>query len=106
MSKLTVTVFYMSELETPFICAVNGSVTTGVLDEIEGDIQNFEDSMFEDGPGEYTFSVTREPGQYGEYGMCEIAPYWDFNLELFSDFQNSGSDLTPGLSNTGEHCTK
>lgn len=87
MSRLTVTACYLGESDTPFVCAVNGPVTTGALNEIEGEIQSFEDAVWHDGPGDYTFSVTHQPAQYDDCGNCEFAAYWDLNLELFSSLE-------------------
>lgn len=33
--------------------------------------------------GTYQISVTRDNGEYDSCGRCEIAPYWDFDIQSF-----------------------
>ena len=71
--------------DPPFICGVNGHVTTWMLDEIEKDIDDNADDILCKGDGVYLFEATRFPGQYGEEGRCEIAPGWELDMVLFSE---------------------
>jgi hypothetical protein len=71
--------------DPPFICGVNGHVTTWMLDEIEKDLDDNTDDMLCKGDGVYLFEATRFDGQYGEEGRCEIAPGWELDLVLFSE---------------------
>jgi len=76
-------VFHQSG-DTPFVCGVNGHVTTAMLDEIEADIGNNAGDTLCKGDGVYLFRATRFAGQYGEEGRCEIAPGWELEMVLFS----------------------
>jgi len=64
--------------EPPFIWWCHGHIGGDVLSDIEEELANRPEDILDKGFGDYEFKVTRDPGQYGEYGMCEIAPYWDF----------------------------
>ena len=76
-------VFYQAG-DPPFICGVNGNATTSILLEIEEGLSEDEQYTFDKGDGNYLFKTTRDPGQYDNEGWCEIPPYWDLDLVLFS----------------------
>ena len=61
--------------EDPFICAVDGRVCLTALAEIEKSV--IEQDDFSDGAGLYLYEAHYFEGQYGKYGMCEIAPGWE-----------------------------
>jgi hypothetical protein len=81
---LHIKVMYLDEDTPPFIFWCHGRVGGGVLGEIEADIAERPEDILDKGFGDYEFKVTRDPGQYGEYGMCEISPYWDFTEISFT----------------------
>ncbi|MFP7606821.1 hypothetical protein [Serratia quinivorans] len=83
MDKLEVTFCHQAGEYTPFICAVNGRATTNELCEIEAEVAESEYDDLKQ-TGLYTFSCTYYLGQYGEYGVCEIAPGWELNLIKFT----------------------
>lgn len=75
----------------PFICAVNGNCTIDNLDEIEKEVrENSYDDMKLD--GRYKFRCAWYAGEYGEYGVCEIAPGWELELINFEPPQESNDD--------------
>ena len=76
-------VFYRAG-DPPFVCGVNGNVTTGMLDEIEADIDENSEDLLREGCGTYLFKATRFSGQYDEKGRCELSPCWELDLVLFS----------------------
>ncbi len=74
-------VLHVGSYEDTFICAVNGRVPVSALVEIEGQLREEE---FEKGHGLYLFEACYFSGQYGEFGMCEIAPGWELTLIEFN----------------------
>ena len=72
-------IFYLKG-DPPFICGVNGHVTTWMLKEIEKDVDENADDFLCKGDGTYLFEVSRFNGQYGEEGRCEIAPCWELDF--------------------------
>ena len=64
--------------EDPFICAINGRIALDPLCEIEEQLRDEEE--FSHGEGLYLYEARYFSGQYGEYGMCEIAPGWELTL--------------------------
>lgn len=64
--------------EDPFVCAVNGRICVSALQEIEKCL--VEDQDFEHGEGLYLYEAHYFSGQYGEFGICEIAPGWELTL--------------------------
>jgi len=81
------------EGDPPFICGVNGMVTTGVLDKIESDVTENAVNYFDQGDGVYLFEASYFSGQYGEFGRCELAPCWELDLVLFTP--NPWDDVDP-----------
>lgn len=81
-SKFHVSIFVM-EGEDPFICEVNGAVTIEVLQELESQIHSQMPSNELKEDGVYSLTVSRFEGQYGEYGRCELEPYWEWDVEGF-----------------------
>ena len=77
--KTTVQVFYMEEAEA-FVMASTGHLTLTNLEDIEGELPEYGKDLFKHGDGEYVFSVSYEPAQTGEYGMIEIASYWELDF--------------------------
>lgn len=66
-----------------------------------GDIGGIEDAIpleirdgtaFDQGAGEYEFSVRYDSGQQGEYGMWEICPYWEFERLSFKSCESLSED--------------
>ena len=76
--------------DPPFICGVNGHVTTAMLNEIEADIDENADDILCKGDGVYLFEATRFDGQYGDEGRCELAPCWELEMVLFSQHNVQG----------------
>lgn len=74
-SGVVVEVLYLDGGEYPFICAVDGRICISALIEIEKSVIEQED--FSDGAGLYLCEANYYSGQYGEFGMCEIAPGWE-----------------------------
>jgi len=64
--------------EDPFICAINGRIALDPLCEIEEQLRDEEE--FSHGEGLYLYEARYYSGQFGEYGMCEIAPGWELTL--------------------------
>lgn len=81
--KLTVE-FCVIESIDPFIFRVNGGCTVQDLIDIEKELSGHLDDYDVKDDGEYQFSCSDFRGQYGDYGMCEIAPGWELTLEKFT----------------------
>ncbi len=72
--------------DDPFVCVVQGPITIDVLKDIEDELGDLENphGLFDKGDGDYVLIANHDPGQYGEYGQCEVAPHWDFTHVIFS----------------------
>lgn len=65
----------------PLITAFNGGYAcTNIIAEIEADLCSDAADLLDKGDGDYLFRATYFEGQYGEYGVCEIAPCWELSL--------------------------
>ncbi len=68
------------------ICVIflKGPAPINVLQDIETQLLEVADEheMFTK-HGTYQISVTRDNGEYDSHGRCEIAPYWDFDIQSF-----------------------
>jgi len=80
--RLLVEMFYQTG-DSPFICGVLGHATLDALQEMETDVAVNADEYFTKGDGTYLFDATSQPGQYGEFGRCEILPHWELELLLY-----------------------
>ncbi|NBM79595.1 MULTISPECIES: hypothetical protein [Proteus] len=56
------------------------SALQGIETQLLQDAEEYE--MFTE-HGTYQISVTRDNGEYDSCGRCEIAPYWDFDIQSF-----------------------
>lgn len=83
MKNTLVQMFYSGQ-DQPFICGAYGNVS--MLDDIEkewlGDEELEDDQIFKEA-GNYLFECFWEPPQIGEFGMVELAGYWNLELRLF-----------------------
>lgn len=70
----------------PFICEIYGRTTIQILQEIEE--ESIKEDYFKNGQGFYSFTINKFPGQYGEFGRCELEPGWEFNLINFKEIEN------------------
>lgn len=85
MSKVTIDLFVMDDACEPYICGVRGDCTISDLQAIEKEIiENRYDQLPTDGI--YAIEASWFKGQYGEYGRCEIAPAWEWEIVEFSPF--------------------
>lgn len=80
--KFRVSLFVM-EGEDPLICAVSGPATIAILQDLESQIHSQMPSRELKEDGTYDLTVSRFEGQYGEYGRCELEPYWEWDVERF-----------------------
>ncbi len=88
--KLLIEVFYLGG-EDPFICGVNGKITTHCLSEIEDVLTSEDDPFdFDKGEGLYFFTVYRESAQCGFEGRIEIDAYWDFTFVRYEPIPEAG----------------
>lgn len=85
MRKVTIDLFVMDDVSDPFICGVNGPCTIEDLQAIQKEIvENRGDNLPEQGT--YAIDVFWFKGQFDEYGRCEIAPAWEWEIVEFSPF--------------------
>ncbi|WP_313740493.1 hypothetical protein [Pseudomonas sp.] len=70
-----VEVLHMGEGDETFITAVSGRITVERLQDIEKQMADGE--AFDKGAGSYVFDCSYFPGQYGEFGYCELPPCWE-----------------------------
>jgi hypothetical protein len=77
-SSLHIKVTYYQNEGPPSIYWCHGNIAGDVLSDIEEEMVKRPEDILDKGFGDYEFKVTRDPGQYGDYGICEMAPYWDF----------------------------
>lgn len=76
--------FVMDDVGKPFICGVNGSCTLDELKAIEKEFGETYHDIDCHRDGDYKIKCSWFPGQFGEYGRCEISPCWEFELMEFS----------------------
>ena len=82
---LTVDIFYLAPGDDTFICEAHGMATIGVLSEIEAEIkENPLDEFQTYGQGNYKLRASYFPGQYGEFGRCEIAPGYELDFIAYT----------------------
>ncbi|WP_109399484.1 hypothetical protein [Proteus sp. TJ1640] len=68
------------------ICVIflKGPAPINVLQDIETQLlKDAEEHEMFNKHGTYQISVTRDNGEYDSHGRCEIAPYWDFDIQSF-----------------------
>ncbi|MEQ4907372.1 Uncharacterised protein [Proteus vulgaris] len=68
------------------ICVIflKGPAPVSALQDIETQLlQDAEEYEMFTEHGTYQISVTRDNGEYDSCGRCEIAPYWDFDIQSF-----------------------
>lgn len=91
MSKLAIDLFVMDDACEPYICGVRGACTIRDLQAIEKEIiENREDHL--SGSGIYAIEVSWFKGQLDEYGRCEIAPAWEWEIIESSPFDFPAED--------------
>lgn len=102
---------FFQQGDEPFICAVRGRICVEQLEAAQRDFRENLPKELEQGDGIYTFDFYFEEGQYGEYGMCEIAPGWGFDFVSYAAFEAADEpkvepeafddipDFTPGSGN-------
>ncbi|MEX5793390.1 hypothetical protein AB6H32_20350 [Providencia hangzhouensis] len=67
-----------------FVIFLNGPAPISALQDIEAQLlQDAEEHEMFTEHGTYQISVTRDNGEYDSHGRCEIAPYWDFDIQSF-----------------------
>ncbi|MEX9929839.1 hypothetical protein AB7W91_22945, partial [Providencia rettgeri] len=77
-------VIYMGKENDTFVIFLNGPAPISALQDIEISLlQDAEEYELFTEHGTYQISVTRDKGEYDSYGRCEIAPYWDFDIQSF-----------------------
>lgn len=68
------------------ICVIflKGPAPVSALQDIETQLlQDAEEYEMFGEHGTYQIKVTRDKGEYDSCGRCEIAPYWDFDIQSF-----------------------
>lgn len=68
------------------ICVIflKGPAPINVLQDIETQLlKDAEEYEMFTKHGTYQISATRDSGEYDNCGRCEIAPYWDFDIQSF-----------------------
>ncbi|WP_275075860.1 hypothetical protein [Providencia rettgeri] len=76
-------VLYMGK-DDIFVIFLKGPAPISALQDIEAQLLQAaeEHEMFTE-HGTYQINVTRDNGEYDSHGRCEIAPYWDFDIQSF-----------------------
>lgn len=76
-------VLYMGK-DDIFVVFLNGPAPISALQDIETQLlQDAEEYELFTEHGTYQISVTKDNGEYDSHGRCEIAPYWDFDIQSF-----------------------
>lgn len=84
--------FVMDDVGEPFICGINGACTIDELRDIEKEFGETYHDIDCHQDGKYKIKCSWFPGQFGEYGRCELAPGWEFELMKF-DASPTESDI-------------
>lgn len=88
--RMMVQVFYIKDA-CMFVCGISGHVVSDTIPQIEEDLADSDDAIFDKGDGEYLFSASWDNGQYGEEGRCEIAPYWECTFVAFKPLEDEAA---------------
>ncbi len=81
-TDIYIRVFHQLDEHDPFITAVSGNLTIENLETIEKELT----ANQPENSGEYIYSVTFQEAQLGEFGMIEIASYWETTEVSYSPF--------------------
>lgn len=85
VNKISIDLLVMDEFCEPYICGVHGACTIEDLQAIQEEIvENRGDHLPEQGT--YAIEAFWFKGQYDEYGRCELAPGWEWEIAEFSPF--------------------
>ena len=76
--EMTIEVFYQKG-DPAFVCGAHGSITGGMIEDIEKDFADNPDEGFDRGDGIYLYVPRWESPQVGDEGRIELPGYW--NLE-------------------------
>ncbi|WP_341268745.1 hypothetical protein [Morganella morganii] len=82
-NKIQLEVLWMGK-NNAFVSFVKGPAPLSILQDIETQLLKDADEyeMFNE-HGTYQIRVTRDHGEFDSCGRCEIAPYWDFDIQSF-----------------------
>lgn len=76
-------VLYMGK-DDFFVIFLKGPAPISALQDIETQLlHDIEEHEMFTKHGNYQISATWDNGEYDSHGRCEIAPYWDFNIQSF-----------------------
>ena len=79
-----VEVYYLVD-HAPFICGVDGHITSEILSEIESDMT--ESEYWKRGSGLYLCAVQWIDAQIGDEGRVELPGYWDLDIVQFEPME-------------------
>jgi hypothetical protein len=83
--------YYYNGVDAGFICGADGHVTSGMLDNIEEEINEYRDEVGDiKDAGDYLFQVWWENPQYGEEGRTEIEGHFEISKVLFEPIVKQG----------------
>lgn len=72
----------------PFISEIYGAFTVDVLKEIEADLEEDAERLFDQGSGTYWFTVSHNEAQTGEYGRIEVPAHHELSVVDFEPLQD------------------
>jgi len=80
--ETTIEVLYQKG-DPAFVCGAHGSITGGMIEDIEKDFSDHPDEGFDRGDGIYLYVPRWEIPQVDNEGRIELPGYWDLELVGF-----------------------
>jgi hypothetical protein len=92
LEGIQVQFFYLSTGEPAFICGAIGHITSGLLEQLEKEVnENPLEDTFARGGGDYLFYAKFQSEQRGEFGRIELNGYWELDLIEFRELSDDGA---------------
>jgi len=88
----TIEVFYQLG-DSAFVCGAHGSITGGMIEDIEKVFADNPDEGFDQGDGIYLYVPRWESPQIGDFGRVELPGYWELELVGFKPVQDAMANV-------------
>jgi hypothetical protein len=102
----TIEVFYQQG-DPAFVCGAHGSITGGMIEDIEKDFADNPDEGFDLGDGIYLYVPRWESPQVDGEGRIELRGYWDLELVGFKPMEQamSNAQIIGGTPSAESNCS-
>ena len=93
--EMTVEVFYQKG-DPAFVCGAHGSITGGMIEDLEKDFADNPDEGFSSGDGIYLYVPRWQSPQVDGEGRIELPGYWDLEEVGFKTLEQAMTELGTG----------